>query len=556
MNESSSDSQKGRDEIADAYRSEPWWYDLRGFFILTFAYRSTLGNQLRFFGPNFGPDHIEIACGTGTLLKLVLLWRRWKNLPQARITGIDYAESMLAGARRRFAGNSALQFQHADAAALPFQDASFDSANIANSIHCCPDVDGVLHEALRVLKSGGTLAANVLLFPQGVAPLKWLAARINRWGMRKGILYTPYRSEDIRARLLSTGFELLSETISGNCYNVLVRKPRQVPENDSPLPARLNQQEVSLAPETPMPDGNLSKGNGPKTPFSYESAFDRNLGWVTAAEQASLRGKCVAIAGLGGAGGAHLLTLARLGVGRFHLADLDTFGIENFNRQVGATMATIGRPKIDVMAEMALEINPEIEIEYFRNGVNATNNAQFLAGADLYIDGLDFFVLDERQHLFALCESSGIPALTVAPLGMGAALLVFMPGRMTFEQYFRLGSFSQLEKASRFLAGLSPALLQRSYLADSSKVDLSKQKGPSTAMGCQLCAAIAATEALKILLGRGRVLAAPRGVHFDAYKNKLKRTWRPWGNANPLQRLLLIFVKRQLRTMAEGGAKR
>ena len=60
-------------------------------------------------------------------------------------------------------------------------------------------------------------------------------------------------------------------------------------------------------------------------PFDYEEAFSRNLGWVTPAEQQTLRSKRIAIAGLGGVGGAHLLTLARLGIGRFHLADFDRF---------------------------------------------------------------------------------------------------------------------------------------------------------------------------------------------------------------------------------------
>jgi hypothetical protein len=52
-------SGKSSDEIAQAYRSEPWWYDVRGMFILTFAYNSTLGHQLRFFGPNYGPDTLK-----------------------------------------------------------------------------------------------------------------------------------------------------------------------------------------------------------------------------------------------------------------------------------------------------------------------------------------------------------------------------------------------------------------------------------------------------------------------------------------------------------------
>lgn len=218
-------SGKTRDEIAQAYKSEPWWYDVRGFFILTFAYNSTLGAQLRFFGPNYGLRHIEVACGTGTLLELILRWRRWKKLPAVEIVGVDYAESMLAGARHRFAGKPGLTFEHADAADLPYADASFDTANIANSIHCFPDVDGALKDVARVLKPGGTLAANVLLYPQGGWPFKGIAQRINDWGIRKGILYTPYEQADIRERIVRAGFTIESEAVSGNCYNVLARKP-------------------------------------------------------------------------------------------------------------------------------------------------------------------------------------------------------------------------------------------------------------------------------------------------------------------------------------------
>jgi ubiquinone/menaquinone biosynthesis C-methylase UbiE len=217
---------KTKEEIALAYKSEPWWYDLRGFFILTFAYNSTLGAQLRFFGPNYGPRHLEVACGTGTLLSLILRWRRWKNLPLVHVVGIDYAESMLAGARYRFAGNPAIELEHADAAALPFKTGEFDTANVANSVHCFPDLDGALRDIFRVLKPNGTLAANVLLYPRGPWPLKGIAERINHWGMRKGILYTPYHEEDIRTRLVTAGFQIASEEVSGNCYNILARKPK------------------------------------------------------------------------------------------------------------------------------------------------------------------------------------------------------------------------------------------------------------------------------------------------------------------------------------------
>jgi hypothetical protein len=63
----------------------------------------------------------------------------------------------------------------------------------------------------------------------------------------------------------------------------------------------------------------------------------------------------------------------------------------------------------------------------------------------------------------------------------------------------------------------------------------------------QLCSGVAAAQVLKLVLGRGKVIAAPRGLHFDAYTNQLTRTWRPGGNRNPIQRLLLRLAKRRLR---------
>lgn len=281
-------------------------------------------------------------------------------------------------------------------------------------------------------------------------------------------------------------------------------------------------------------------------PFDYHEAYSRNIGWLTEQEQQILRHKKVAIAGMGGVGGIHLLTLARLGVASFHIADLDDFELANFNRQAGATMTTLGRAKVDVLAAMAREINPEISITTFPEGVTQQNIAAFLKDVDLYVDGLDFFVFSARQMTFAACRELGVPAITVAPLGMGAALLNFLPGRMSFEQYFRLGDLPEDEKALRFMLGLAPAGLQLGYLMDPSRVDLARHRGPSTIMACQICAGIAATESLKILLSRGDVRAAPHGVHFDAYRNKLAHTWRPWGYHNPIQRLAYQVARRRL----------
>ncbi len=259
-----------------------------------------------------------------------------------------------------------------------------------------------------------------------------------------------------------------------------------------------------------------------------------------------LRKKHVAVAGLGGVGASHVLTLARLGIGRFTIADFDRYAVENFNRQAGAMMSTVGRSKMEVVAEMARDVNPEIVIREFPAGVSSDNLDQFMDGVDIYVDGLDFFAFAARRATFAACARLGVPAVTSAPIGMGVAHLNFIPGAMTFEEYFGMDGRSELEQGLRFLIGLAPSMLHRSYLVDATRVNLKERRGPSTIMACQLCAGMAATQALKILLGRGEVVAAPRGLHFDAYRGKFVTTWRPGGHRNPIQRLALAIAKRQL----------
>lgn len=290
------------------------------------------------------------------------------------------------------------------------------------------------------------------------------------------------------------------------------------------------------------------------TLFDYHTAFSRNIGWMTREEQNILKNKRVAIAGLGGVGGSHLITLTRLGVGKFNISDFDRFELPNFNRQAGASMSHLNRHKSEVLEEMALDVNPTLEIKKFPDGVTPDNLSEFLTDVDVYVDGIDFFAFAARESIFAACAERGIPAVTAAPLGMGSAFLNFLPGQMTFEQYFQMQGKSDMDKALHFLIGLSPAMLHSPYLVDPAAFDLLNHKGPSTPMGCELCAGVAASQALKILLKRGNIVAAPWGLHFDAYQNKLVKTWRPGGNSNPLQRLRLMLAKQQFKKISEKTA--
>lgn len=278
--------------------------------------------------------------------------------------------------------------------------------------------------------------------------------------------------------------------------------------------------------------------------FNYDLAFSRNLGWITPEEQQIIKKKKIAIAGLGGVGGVHLLTLCRMGFESFHIADFDIFEIHNFNRQAGAFVSTIGKSKLQSMKAMAKDINPQAQIKEFPQGINKDNVEEFLSGVDLYLDGLDFFAFSARELVFQKVSQLGIPAVTAGPLGMGASLVNFLPGTMTFDEYFGLSKAkNDQERAILFAIGLSPKRIQMRYLTDANRVDFENKKVPSTVMGCMMCTSIACTEILKILLKRGPVSCAPTAIQFDGYLNKIVRSYVPFGYKNPIQKIRFYIGK-------------
>jgi molybdopterin/thiamine biosynthesis adenylyltransferase len=269
----------------------------------------------------------------------------------------------------------------------------------------------------------------------------------------------------------------------------------------------------------------------------YQTAFQRNIGLLSLEEQKKLRESKVAIVGVGGVGGFHLLNLVRLGVGKFSIADLETFETPNIQRQCGAFINTLGQNKAEAMAKMAREINPHIEIQTFPQGINSQNIEQFLDGADIFLDGIDFFAIEERRLAFRKAREKGIYAITAGPLGFGSALLIFSPSDMSFDQYFDLNdSMSFIEKIVAFGVGLAPKCLQLKYLSLKC-VDLTGKQGPSLVSSCVLCSAIASTEALKIILKRATPRCAPHYFQFDPYLQRVAKGYLCAGNRNPLQKL-------------------
>src|ERR1700730_10021690 len=96
-------------------------------------------------------EALDIGCGTG-FLSLELAFRGY------RVTGIDFASSMIAQARKREAERHAvIRYEEADAEQLPFAAASFDIAVSRHLLWTLPHPERAIDEWIRVLRPGGRL---------------------------------------------------------------------------------------------------------------------------------------------------------------------------------------------------------------------------------------------------------------------------------------------------------------------------------------------------------------------------------------------------------------
>lgn len=81
--------------------------------------------------------------------------------------------------------------------------------------------------------------------------------------------------------------------------------------------------------------------------------------------------------------------LSRTGVGNITLVDFDVFEESNINRQLGATQATIGQYKVDVIGERIKTINPRCVVTTYKNKINNDNYEKILSDKDIILDAVD-----------------------------------------------------------------------------------------------------------------------------------------------------------------------
>lgn len=132
----------------------------------------------------------------------------------------------------------------------------------------------------------------------------------------------------------------------------------------------------------------------------------------------------VAVIGLGGVGAYAAEALCRAGIGRLALIDFDDICLTNINRQLHAMDGTVGKAKVQVMAERLSLINPEAEIIPYKDFYGMDTSDYLLSpDYDYVVDAIDHFT--SKLHLIVRCRQRQLPIIS----SMGAAAKLD-PGRV------------------------------------------------------------------------------------------------------------------------------
>jgi molybdopterin/thiamine biosynthesis adenylyltransferase len=233
---------------------------------------------------------------------------------------------------------------------------------------------------------------------------------------------------------------------------------------------------------------------------------ERNIGVISSGEQDKLRKSCVAVAGCGGMGGLSAEQLVRLGVGRVKIADSDTFAIHNLSRQCGSACSNVGRNKAEVLGRHFKDINPELNLEIFKEGVTPQNVERFIEGAEAVIDGTDFSTFSATILIYQTARRKNICVINPNAIGFGVNVFVFGPKTISIEDYLGLTSGADPKMALRKLVPYIPTYADLAVFEKAAKGEINI---PNLAMPQYLGTSVAVSEAVMIVLGRVRPPAGP-----------------------------------------------
>ncbi|MBC8588667.1 tRNA threonylcarbamoyladenosine dehydratase [Paratissierella segnis] len=150
-----------------------------------------------------------------------------------------------------------------------------------------------------------------------------------------------------------------------------------------------------------------------------KNPFERTELLLGIEEMKKLQNSEVAVFGIGGVGSFSAEALVRSGLGKIVLVDYDIIDITNINRQIHATIKTVGLSKVEVMKERLLDINPDLEIKVFNEKyTEETKDLLLSSDYDYVIDAID--MISAKIDLINTCKTMGISI--ISSMGAGNKL--------------------------------------------------------------------------------------------------------------------------------------
>jgi molybdopterin/thiamine biosynthesis adenylyltransferase len=250
--------------------------------------------------------------------------------------------------------------------------------------------------------------------------------------------------------------------------------------------------------------------------------------FFTNSELNKIRDTTISVIGLGGVGAIVVELLARWGIKRFRLMDMDKYDMSNMNRQIFATVNTIGLWKVDVAKERILKINPYAQAEMvFREKLNKESVDKIARGADILIGQTDtvssLLLLDQAARKYSIPFIVGSPTVGGSPFKAGVRVFNY---RGRFQQRliepFRIGVFNRL--VCKLLDPTKKNLDVEKMTQEN--LDLIDEQLPLPSgvvfnFASNLAGCLVVCEVIKLIANRGKTYYNPKQICFDLLNPKI-----------------------------------
>jgi molybdopterin/thiamine biosynthesis adenylyltransferase/rhodanese-related sulfurtransferase len=215
---------------------------------------------------------------------------------------------------------------------------------------------------------------------------------------------------------------------------------------------------------------------------------------VGEAGQAKLLGAKVLLLGAGGLGSPAALYLAAAGVGTLGIVDADTVDASNLQRQILHATSRLGTPKVESAAKAIKDLNPDVKVEPYQERLTSANVDRIFGPYDVIVDGCDNF-----PTRFLVNDAS-----------------IFLKKPVVHGSIFRFDG-----QVTTFVPGVGPCY--RCWYPEPPPPELAPSCQEAGVLGilCGIIGTLQATEAIKILLGKGDSLVG-RVLTYDSLKMKFR----------------------------------